>query len=108
MRVAPGAYSKTFKENRDGIRVLFQHGRDPQVGDKPLGPITTLKEDPNGRSTGAAGAYYEVPLLDTNYNRELLPGLKENLYDASFRFQVMREEIVDGLLAYKRTVERGG
>jgi hypothetical protein len=40
------------------MRVLFQHGNDPQVGDKPLGPIETLSED-------ARGGYYEVPLLDT-------------------------------------------
>src|SRR5207248_5458422 len=39
-RIAPRAFNKTFKENRANMRVLFQHGKDPQVGDKPLGPIT--------------------------------------------------------------------
>lgn len=84
-RVAPGAFNKAFRpEYRDGIRVLFQHGKDPQIGDKPLGPIRSLAED----STGAA---YEVPLLDTSYNRDLIPGLKAGLYGASFRFRVTRE-----------------
>ena len=85
-RIAPGAFKKTFKENRDRIRALFQHGQDPQIGDKPLGPIDELREDD-------LGGYYEVPLLDTQYNRELVPGLEAGLYGASFRFEVMREEL---------------
>jgi len=87
-RIAPGAFKKTFRENRDKIRALFQHGRDPQAGDKPLGPITELREEDEG-------PYYEVPLLDTSYNRELVPGLEAGLYGASFRFEVMREERVE-------------
>lgn len=85
-RIAPGAFKKTFSENRDEIKVLFQHGYDPQVGDKPLGRLTDLREDD-------VGAYYEAPLLDTSYNRDLLPGLEEGLYGASFKFRVIREEI---------------
>jgi HK97 family phage major capsid protein len=74
-----------MKNQRDNIRVLFQHGRDPQVGDKPLGPIADLRED-------ADGAYYEVPLLDTTYNRDLIPGLQANLYGASFKFSVVQDD----------------
>jgi HK97 family phage prohead protease len=84
-RVAPGAFTKTIQENRNNIKVLFQHGKDPQVGDKPLGAISDLREDEKG-------AYYEVPLLDTSYNRDLLPGLEAGLYGASFRFKVLRED----------------
>ncbi len=84
--IAPGAFTKTFAENRSNIKALFQHGRDPQIGDKPLGAISELREDDTG-------AYYEVELLDTSYNRDLLPGLRAGLYGASFRFQVMREDI---------------
>lgn len=87
-RISPGAFRKTMQENRRGMRVLFNHGRDPQIGDKVLGPIRELREEDEG-------AYYEVPLLDTSYNRDLLPGLEAGLYGASFRFKVMREEIVD-------------
>lgn len=86
-RIAPGAFRKTFRENRDGIRVLFQHGRDFTTGDKPLGTIDELEEDDTG-------ARYAVPLFDTGYVRELLPGLDAGVYGASFRFAVVREEIV--------------
>ena len=85
-QVAPGAFTKTFAENRSGMRVLFNHGKHPHVGEMPLGPITELRED-------AAGAYYEVPLLDTSYNRDLLPGLEQGLFGASFRFKVMRDDL---------------
>jgi len=85
-RIAPGAFKKTFQENQQRIRVLFQHGQDPQIGDKPLGTIDVLEED-------RTGAYYEVPLLDAPYVRDsLLPGLRAGLYGASFRFSVQREE----------------
>jgi HK97 family phage prohead protease len=84
-RIAPGAFRKTIAENRDQVKVTFQHGQDPQFGDKPLGPIETLEED-------RTGGFYEVPLLDTAYNRDLIPGLEAGLYGASFRFEVMREE----------------
>jgi hypothetical protein len=88
-RISPGAFRKTFKENRAGMRVLFQHGRDPQIGDKPLGPISTLEED-------EVGGRFDVPLLDAPYVREdILPGLREGLYGASFRFKTMKEEWVD-------------
>lgn len=84
-RISPGAFKKTIKEQRDDIKVLFQHGHDPHIADKPLGPITALREDEEG-------AYYEVDLIDTSYNRDLLPGLEAGLYGASFRFRVIREE----------------
>lgn len=86
-RFAPGAFRKTIDEQREAMQVLFQHGHDPQVGDKPLGPIDELKED-------KAGAYYEVPLLEASYVRDsILPGLKAGLYGASFRFRAIIEEI---------------
>jgi HK97 family phage prohead protease len=84
-RIAPGAFKKTFKEQRDSIRCLFQHGMDFNIGDKPLGPVDALEEDKEG-------ARYEVPLLDTSYVRDILPGLEAKLYGASFRFRVIRED----------------
>lgn len=85
-QVARGAFEITFREDRDQIKSLFQHGRDPVVGAKPLGVITDLRED-------AIGAAYEVELIETDYVRDsLLAGLEAGLYGASFRFQVLREE----------------
>jgi HK97 family phage major capsid protein/HK97 family phage prohead protease len=86
-RIAPGAFARTIQEDRAGMRVLFQHGRDPQIGDKPLGPIEELEEDEEG-------VRYVVRLLDTSYNRDLEPALREGLYGASFRFSVREDKWV--------------
>jgi HK97 family phage prohead protease len=88
-RFSPGAFTKTISENRRNMRVLFQHGKDPAVGDKPLGGIEELREDGHG-------VYYEVGLLDAPYVRDnVVPGHRAGLYGASFRFKVIRDEVVD-------------
>ncbi len=86
-RIAPGAFTKTIAENRSTMRLCFQHGMDPQVGDKPLAPIEELDQD-------KVGGRYAGTLLDTIYVRELIPGLEAGLYGSSFRFRVMKEELV--------------
>lgn len=88
-RFQPGSFSKTLVEQKAQLRCLFQHGRDPLCGDKPLGPFEQLHED------GDVGAYYAVPMLETDYCRELIPGLRAGLYGASFRFAVMKEHVED-------------
>jgi HK97 family phage prohead protease len=98
-RIAAGAFAKTFAENRDAIRVTFNHGKDPQLGDKVLGPIAALEED-------TEGARYEVPLLDTTYNRDLLPGLEAGLYGSSFRFRVLKEEFANAPRKTSRNPDR--
>lgn len=82
--IAPGAFTKTFAESRDAIRVLLQHGYDPAVGDKPIATISDLRED-------EIGAYYECELLD-GLDPLVVAGLRAGQYGASFRFKVMREE----------------
>lgn len=86
-RFARGSFAKTFRENRDRIKCIFKHGLDPQVGDKPLGPVGELEEDD-------IGARCAVPLLDTSYNRDLLPGFEAGLYGMSFRFRTVKEDFV--------------
>lgn len=100
-RVASGAFKRTFNDpaDRARLRCTFDHGYDQQLGDKPLGPIDDLREDDQG-------AWYEVPLLDTDYNRDfLLPTLQgrllngeqrgsDGLLGASFRFRVTDEQWV--------------
>jgi phage head maturation protease len=85
-RIWPGAFRRTVAENLGSMSFLFQHGRDPLVGTKPLGPIRSICED-------GIGAAYEVPLFDTAYNLALVPGLKARQYCAGFHFQVVREEV---------------
>lgn len=85
-RIAPGATLKTIKENRDTMKVLFNHGGDPSIGKKVLGPIDELRED-------EVGTQFAVPMLDTSYNRDLVPGLEKKLYGTSFQFRVMKEQV---------------
>lgn len=104
-RVVAGSFKKTIKENLAAIKVAFDHGYDMQIGDKPLGPIDVLKED-------EIGPYYEVPLLDAEYNHDfVLPALQGRTMDgrlfgsllgASFRFMVMKDEwdMEPGVSAY--------
>lgn len=80
-RMERTAFDDTIANDRDQMRSLFDHGFDPSIGNKVLGPIIDLRADDRG-------AYYEVELLDTAYNRELLPGLKRNVYGASMRMRV--------------------
>jgi phage head maturation protease len=96
-RVLPGAFAETITNDRGAMRVLYDHGYDPMLGNKPLGPIRTLEEREEG-------PYYEVPLLDTDYNRDfLVPALMGRCLNgeiagsqlgASFRFEVLEEQLV--------------
>jgi HK97 family phage prohead protease len=85
-RIDPGAFTKTIRESRDQMRVLFQHGQDPVIGEKPLGPIRMLEAD-------SKALHYEVPLLDTSYNRDLVAMLAAEppVLGSSFRFKVVRD-----------------
>lgn len=87
-RVAPGSFAKTIAERGSQVKVLFNHGTDFHIGDKILGRAVLLEER-------ADGPYAEVPLLDTSYNRDLIPGLEVGGYGSSFMFNVTREEWAD-------------
>lgn len=84
-RTVRGAFAKTMAESRGSIRTLFDHGYDPQIGNKVLAPIDELREDPDT-------AISEGQLFDTSYNRDLLPGLEAGVYGSSFRFRVIQEQ----------------
>lgn len=86
-RVAPGSFLKSIDRDAARYKPQFEHGHDPNIGRKVLGPVTALGED-------SRGAFYEIALLDTSYNRDLLPGLKAGLYGSSFRGTV-EQEMVD-------------
>jgi HK97 family phage major capsid protein/HK97 family phage prohead protease len=89
-RIQPGSFKRTINNRSDQspVRVLLEHGYDPQVGDKPLGVPAVLEE----RDTGP---YAETPLLDTSYNRDLAPALAAGAYGQSFRFRVRADEWVE-------------
>lgn len=84
-RIAHGAFRDTLKKNGERVKVLFNHGFDPSIGDKPLGKPRTMRED-------RTGLWVEVPLDDTSYNRDLVASLRSGALDGqSFRFSVNRE-----------------
>jgi HK97 family phage major capsid protein/HK97 family phage prohead protease len=83
-RIEPGAFRKTFAENRDRIRLLFQHGRDQTVGEQPIGKITELRSD-------KAGPYYEAELFPS-VPPLVMDGLRAGAYGVSYRFSVVTED----------------
>jgi HK97 family phage prohead protease len=82
-RFAPGAFKKTLTEQRDRLRVLFQHGNDPDIGDKPIAELRDVGEDDEG-------AFYEARLFD-GLPALVMSGLRAGQYGASHRFSVLRE-----------------
>lgn len=86
-RVAPGSFKDAFK-NRSGLRVLFEHGTDPSIGNKPIAEPNVLREDD-------IGAYHESPLFTkASYVRDLIPALEAGQLGSSFRFKVGDDEWV--------------
>lgn len=84
-RTKRGAFKKTINESGARTKVLFNHGMDFSIGDKILGPVEALTEEQDS----PVGV---VPLLDTSYNRDLLPGLRAGVYGSSFMFRVVKDE----------------
>jgi HK97 family phage prohead protease len=87
-RIVPGAFDRTFAERGDKIRVLYDHGQDPSIGNKPLAAPNVLREDRDG-------AYYEAELFEASYVDDLMPALRAGQLGASFRFKVVGEEWVE-------------
>jgi HK97 family phage prohead protease len=85
--IAPGAVTKTLKERGSQVQVLFNHGMDPQLGDKPLGVPKIQREDKDG-------LYVEVELDHaSSVQEEIVPRLRSgSLAGMSFRFSVVDEE----------------
>lgn len=82
-RVLPGAFTRTFNNNRSRMQVIFDHGQDQQIGRMPLGPLEDVIDTPTHID-------YSAGLIDAPYNKRLMPGLRANLFGNSFRFSVPR------------------
>ncbi len=81
-RIAPGAFDRTLERRGHRVKILYDHGLDPSIGNKPLGKPEVL--EPRQR-----GLYVEVPLDDTSYNQDLKASLGSGAIDGmSFRFSV--------------------
>lgn len=77
-RIAPGAFDRTVVESRKNIKVLFNHGQDPTMGDQILGDIVELRGD----ASYEVDPFEGIPPLITS-------GLKRGAYGASHRFSVI-------------------
>lgn len=94
--VATGAFQDTFATDRAAMRSLYNHGMDAHIGNNPVGamPPRVLEER-------ARGPYYELDLLNTDYNRDrIVPLLRGDLMNggtagsqlgASFTFEVIED-----------------
>lgn len=92
-RTVPGAFKNTINAAKrdDGTfstKVLFNHGMDFNIGDKMLGVPTGFAEV---NQDGYHGPQLDVPLFDTSYNRDLVPGIRAGAYGSSFMFETVRE-----------------
>jgi HK97 family phage prohead protease len=85
-RFLRGAFAQTLQEDRATMRVLFQHGQDPIVGLRPIASIERLEET-------ARGLEFEIVMLDTSYNADILPGIERGQYGVSVSFKVMHEQL---------------
>jgi HK97 family phage prohead protease len=89
-QLAPNAFDRTLKERAGQIKVLFNHGQDPSIGNKPIGEVRSLGPDKKGVA-------YSVDLFDeTSYVRDLIPGLRAGVYGASFRFRAVADDWAAG------------
>jgi HK97 family phage prohead protease len=98
-RIGDKALNKTLRESGDQVKVLFNHGMDPSIGDKPLGKPSRMK-------TNARGLDTETVLSETSYNDDLLALMRDGALDGmSFRFSVVKDEWVrEGKKTPERTV----
>jgi phage head maturation protease len=92
-RTLPGAFKKTIAESKRGdgtfgTKVLFNHGSDLSIGDKPLAVPDRLAEI---NTDGYHGPELEGDLLDTSYNRDIDKLLRANALGSSFMFEVLDE-----------------
>lgn len=85
-QVAPGAFTKTLAERGDKVKILFDHGLDPSIGNKPIAAINTLEEDDKGLRL-------EATFIDRPYAHDIREAIKAGAIDGmSFRFSVKKDE----------------
>ena len=84
-RFGRSAYRKTMAESLP--KILLNHGKDPQIGEKPIATTDEVGED-------ATSPFARGRLLD-GVPELVVDGLRKGVYGASHRFSVVRESWVD-------------
>jgi phage head maturation protease len=85
-RFAKGAFAKAA-ESMARMKVCFEHGKNPDFGFQALGPLTVLEEDDYG-------LFFEVPLLNAEHARRLMPGLLAGELGSSITYEVVTDDLV--------------
>ena len=80
-RFSRSAYRKTMAERSP--KILFQHGKDSQIGEKPIATTDEVGED-------EISPYARGKILD-GVPELVLDGIRKGVYGASHRFSVVRE-----------------
>ncbi|HUW15757.1 MAG TPA: HK97 family phage prohead protease, partial [Actinomycetes bacterium] len=80
-RFARSAYRKTMAERAP--KIMFQHGKDSQIGEKPIATLDEVGED-------EISPYARGKILD-GVPELVLDGIRKGVYGASHRFSVVRE-----------------
>lgn len=75
-RIAPGAFDDSLQSGTP--KVLFEHGKDPQIGNKPIGTATVVEAD-------GTGMRFDVELFDAPYVNDIKPALRSGQMGSSFR-----------------------
>jgi len=81
-RFSRSAYKKTMAEHKP--KMLFQHGKDPEIGHKPIATTDDAGEDD-------VSPYARGQILD-GVPELVIDGLRKGVYGASHKFSVVREE----------------
>jgi HK97 family phage prohead protease len=97
-RVTQEAFAKALKRDREQIRILFQHGHDMRFGSLPIAPLEIAFVDVRGLVWGGR-------LFGNSIGRDLAPVLASGVLGASFRFQVLDEELERYARASRENVE---
>jgi hypothetical protein len=84
--MAGGSLTRTVKAQQGKLKLLFNHGFDPSIGKKPLGPITALRAD-------KLGGWVAARISDTSYGNDILQLISDGAIDGmSFRANVDKDE----------------
>lgn len=94
--IARGAFKKTLSERMPILQ--WNHGKDPAVGEVPIGVITSIRED-------ARGLWIEARLHDNQAVQPIRDAIASGAVTGmSFRFQVIQEKWNDTTEIPTRTI----
>lgn len=81
-----GAFSRSLARPQAKLSALYQHGLDPALGMRSLGPVQAWETD--------RGLEFQIATLPTEYAQDIVEGVLANCYGgSSIRFSPVRQRI---------------